>query len=80
MSQHTKYPMPADMATALTDAGAHGAYDERPAHQRNDDIGWIERAKILDTRSRRIGQMLDELARGGVYLGMQHAPSDKSGS
>ena len=80
MSQRSRYPMPADVATALTDSGAQGAYDERPAYQRNDYIGWIERAKILDTRSRRIGQMLDELARGGVYMGMQHAPSHKNGS
>jgi uncharacterized protein YdeI (YjbR/CyaY-like superfamily) len=72
--------MPADVATALTDSGVQSAYDERPAYQRNDYIGWIERAKILDTRSRRIEQMLDELARGGVYMGMQHAPSHKNGS
>ena len=72
--------MPADVATALTDSGVQGAYDERPAYQRNDYIGWIERAKILDTRSRRTGQMLDELARGGVYMGMQRAPFRKNGS
>ena len=40
----------------------------------------VERAKTVDTRSRRIGQMLDELAHGGVYMGMQHAPSRKNGS
>lgn len=72
--------MPVDVATALTDSGARGAYDERPAYQRNDYIGWIEQAKTVDTRSRRIGQMLDELARGGVYMGMRHAPSRKNGS
>ena len=72
--------MPADVATALTDSGMQRADDERPAYQRNDYIGWIERAKILDIRSRRIRQMLDELARGGVYMGMQHAPSHKNGS
>lgn len=80
MSQRSRHPMPADVATALTDSGVQRAYDERPAYQRNDYIGWIERAKILDTRSRRIRQVLDELARGGVYMGMQHAPSHKSGS
>ena len=80
MSQRSRHPMPADVAAALTDSGVQRAYDERPAYQRNDYVGWIERAKILDTRSRRIRQMLDELARGGVYMGMQHAPSHKNGS
>ena len=72
--------MPVDVATALTDSGVQGAYEDRPAYQRNDYIGWIERAKTVDTRSRRIGQMLDELAHGGVYMGRQHAPSRKNGS
>lgn len=72
--------MPVDVATALTDSGVRRAYDERPAYQRNDYIGWIEQAKTADTRSRRIGQMLDELARGGVYMAMGHAPSRKNGS
>jgi uncharacterized protein YdeI (YjbR/CyaY-like superfamily) len=72
--------MPAEVATALADAGAREAYDERPPYQRNDYIGWIQQAKTEYTRLRRISQMLDELDRGGVYMGMQHAPSRKNAS
>jgi uncharacterized protein YdeI (YjbR/CyaY-like superfamily) len=51
------------------------AYEARPAYQRNDYLGWLARAKRPDTRSRRLQQMLDELAQGGVYMGMRHEPS-----
>jgi len=51
------------------------AYRARPDYQRNDYIGWITRAKRPDTRAKRIGQMLDELDRGGVYMNMAHKPS-----
>ena len=54
--------MPVDVATALTESGVRRAYDERPAYQRNDYIGWIERAKTADTRSRANGHSWDELA------------------
>lgn len=80
MAQRPRNPMPADVANALTDSGARDAYDERPPYQRNDYIGWIQQAKTEDTRSRRISQMLTELARGGVYMGMQHTPSRSNGS
>ncbi len=51
------------------------AYEARPAYQRNDYLGWITRAKRPETRSKRLHQMLDELAQGGVYMGMRHNPS-----
>ncbi len=38
-----------------------------------DDV----RAALPQTRARRLAQMLDELGRGGLYMGMQHAPSRK---
>jgi len=50
-------------------------YEARPFYQRNDYLGWIERAKRADTRASRIAQMLDELDRGGVYMKMDHPPS-----
>lgn len=53
-------------------------YDRRPAYQRNDYLGWIARAASSATRQKRLSQMLDELARGGVYMRMQHAPSRKA--
>lgn len=80
MSPRPRYSMPADVADALASAGVRGEYDKRPPYQRNDYVGWIERAKTADTRSRRIGQMLDELVQGGVYMAMPHAPSRKNAS
>lgn len=67
--------MPDDVAQALMDSGLRDAYDERPAYQRNDYLGWIARAARPETRARRVAQMLDELQKGGVYMGMVHAPS-----
>ena len=52
-----------------------GLYEERPSYQRNDYLSWIKRAVRDETRLKRIAQMLDELAKGGVYMGMAHPPS-----
>ncbi|MGO0577334.1 YdeI/OmpD-associated family protein [Ornithinimicrobium panacihumi] len=70
--------MPEYVLAALEQAGVRGDYDERPAFQRNDYLRWIASAKTLETRERRIGQMLDELDRGGIYMGMTHRPSRKT--
>lgn len=64
------YPMPDDIAAALADRGLVAAYAARPAYQQNDYIGWITRAVRPATRRKRLDQMLDELARGGVYMKM----------
>lgn len=50
-------------------------YEERPAYQQNDYVGWISRAKKAETRQKRLDQMLDELRKGGVYMKMDHRPS-----
>jgi uncharacterized protein YdeI (YjbR/CyaY-like superfamily) len=63
-------PMPDDVRRALETAGLVRAYEDRPPYQRNDYLGWIGRARRPETRRRRLEQMLDELARGGVYMGM----------
>jgi uncharacterized protein YdeI (YjbR/CyaY-like superfamily) len=68
-------PMPGDVRRVLEQRGLMQAYDERPAYQRNDYLGWIARAKRAETRTKRLNQMLDELARGGVYMNMKHSPS-----
>jgi len=47
------------------------AYLARPDYQRNDYIGWINRAKLESTKQKRLNQMLDELERGGVYMRMK---------
>ncbi len=65
------HPMPAFVATALDGAGLRAAYDARPPYQRNDYIGWITRATREETRRKRLGQMLEELRRGDVYMKMR---------
>lgn len=70
--------MPDDVRQALDELGLTEAYDERPAYQRNDYLGWIGRAKRPETRAARIAQMLDELERGGVYMNMDHRSSRRS--
>ena len=67
--------MPPDIDQALRGAGVLDAYRERPAYQRNDYLGWIGRAQQDETRAKRVGQMVDELREGGVYMGMPDAPS-----
>jgi uncharacterized protein YdeI (YjbR/CyaY-like superfamily) len=63
--------MPAFVRTALVKSRLMRAYGLRPAYQRNDYLGWIARAKLPQTRQRRLQQMLDELMRGGVYMRMK---------
>lgn len=66
------YPMPEDVASALEENGLMARYEARPPYQRNDYIGWITRAKRIDTRLRRLNQMLDELKAGNAYMGMRY--------
>jgi uncharacterized protein YdeI (YjbR/CyaY-like superfamily) len=68
-------PMPDDIREALIQRGLMEQYEGRPAYQRNDYLGWIARAKREATRQKRLEQMLDELATGGVYMNMRHGPS-----
>ncbi len=70
-----RYPMPDDVAKALKAARLRRQYDARPNYQRNDYIGWIDRARTANTRTKRIAQMLDELQRGGIYMKMPHPAS-----
>jgi len=71
MTRRPRYPMPTDVRRALEAAGLMGTYDARPPYQRNDYIGWIERAKRPETRTKRIEQMLAELEQGDVYMKME---------
>ena len=59
-----KYPMPDFIKEALRRENLLKAYEERPAYQQNDYIGWITRAKLKETKEKRLRQMLDELIKG----------------
>ena len=69
--------MPGDVRDELSERGLTDDYRARPEYQQNDYLGWIAQAKRPETRRKRIDQMLDELARGGVYMKMNHPPSAK---
>jgi uncharacterized protein YdeI (YjbR/CyaY-like superfamily) len=65
------YEMPDDVAAALKGRRLMDAYRARPAYQQNDYVGWISRSRRPETRDKRLKQMLDELALGGVYMHMK---------
>jgi uncharacterized protein YdeI (YjbR/CyaY-like superfamily) len=70
--------MPDYIKQTLEEHGLIEDYKKRPAYQQNDYISWIERAKRVETKQRRLKQMLDELELGGVYMNMKHPASRKS--
>jgi uncharacterized protein YdeI (YjbR/CyaY-like superfamily) len=65
------HEMPAFVRDALAARKLEAKYAARPAYQRNDYVGWITRAKLPETRQKRLTQMLDELEAGGVYMRMR---------
>ena len=65
------HEMPEDIAAALNGRRLLDAYRARPAYQQNDYVGWISRSRRPETREKRLKQMLDELASGGVYMHMK---------
>jgi hypothetical protein len=71
-AKRERHPMPNDVLTALEAENLFEAYESRPPYQQNDYIGWIASAKRDETRSARLAQMLDELARGDVYMKMSY--------
>ena len=66
-----RQPMPDFVRDAIKKRGLAGKYEARPAYQRNDYLMWINEAKREGTKRSRLGQMLDELERGGVYMRMK---------
>ncbi|HZX49010.1 MAG TPA: YdeI/OmpD-associated family protein [Nitrospirota bacterium] len=69
--------MPDFVRNALEERSLMDAFNERPAYQQNDYVGWINRAKRQETKEKRLRQMLDELEKGGVYMNMKHPASGK---
>jgi uncharacterized protein YdeI (YjbR/CyaY-like superfamily) len=67
-------PMPDFVKQALIENDLLEAYLQRPPYQQNDYIGWINRAKRMETKQKRLDQMLYELARGDLYMKMDYRP------
>jgi uncharacterized protein YdeI (YjbR/CyaY-like superfamily) len=74
MPPRPRYPMPKYMREALEARGVMDAYNARPPYQRNDYIGWITRARRIETQEKRLNQMLEELEKGDVYMKMKWHP------
>lgn len=75
--KRSKNPMPEFVKKALIKSSLMDSFNERPAYQQNDYIGWINRAKREETKIKRLNQMLRELEKGGIYMNMKHPPSAK---
>lgn len=75
--ERPRQPMPDFVRQALEARGLMADYRARPAYQQNDYLSWINRARRQATKEKRLQQMLDELAQGGVYMKMDHPPSRK---
>jgi uncharacterized protein YdeI (YjbR/CyaY-like superfamily) len=71
------HPMPEFVLRALTERGLLAAYRQRPPYQQNDYIGWINRAKRVETKQNRLDQMLHKLERGDLYMKMEYKPRKK---
>ena len=72
------HPMPDFVERALRSRGLVRAYRARPPYQQNDYIGWINRAKLPETKQKRLEQMLDELEHGSDYMKMAWSPKTES--
>jgi len=70
-------PMPEFVLDALEKHSLLAAYKNRPPYQQNDYLSWINRAKRLEKQEKRLHQMLEELARGDVYMKMPQKPSER---
>jgi len=71
------HPMPIFIKQALSEEFLMEDYLARPPYQQNDYIGWITGAKRVETKNKRLNQMLQELRQGGVYMKMDHSASKK---
>ncbi len=55
-------PVPDDLAAALDSAGLRATFEALSFSHRREYVAWIEEAKRIETRSRRIAGTLDRLA------------------
>ena len=65
-------PMPDEIRKILEEKNLMETYLNRPPYQRNDYIGWIERAVHEETREKRLRQMIEELELGNLYMNMEY--------
>jgi len=75
--QRDKQPMPGFVKRALEQRSLMEAYRQRPPYQQNDYLMWINKAKLEDTKQKRLAQMLDELEGGTKYMAMDWHPAEK---
>ncbi|MHB8776423.1 MAG: YdeI/OmpD-associated family protein [Anaerolineales bacterium] len=71
MPPRPRLEMPDFFRAALNAHRLMAAYLARPPYQQNDYIGWIMHARLESTRQKRLNQMLEELAKGDVYMRMK---------
>jgi hypothetical protein len=65
VSASVVHKLPEDLRKVLTsDAAALAAWEDITPLARNEWICWVENAKLLETRSRRIGRVPSELKEG----------------
>jgi hypothetical protein len=64
------HSIPDFVREALLEHGLTGVYEARPDYQRNDYLRRIASARRVETRRKRLAQMLDELAQGDAYMRM----------
>ncbi len=67
-------PMPGFVKSALAKAKMMDTYRARPEYQRHEYLARIDRAIGTDAKKKLLDQMIDELTKGGVYLGEPWEP------
>jgi uncharacterized protein YdeI (YjbR/CyaY-like superfamily) len=66
--------MPGFVKSALASKNLTDAYQARPKYQQTEYLAWINSAKLQDAKKARLNQMLEELAKGGVFKGEPWTP------
>ncbi len=69
--------MPGFVKGALAKAKQLDAYKARPEYQRDDYLDWINKAIGQAEKDKRVAQMIEELAKGNVYMGEPWEPPKK---
>jgi uncharacterized protein YdeI (YjbR/CyaY-like superfamily) len=72
--QKREQVMPGMVKNALAARNLTEAFRGRPEYQQHDYLDWINKAKLNDTKRKRLNQMLDELERGNAYMGEPWSP------